>query len=73
VNPIALCDGHGIDFVTVTEQILMAVHIQPTMLSKMSAGHADSIPVIRSSSSAVYFERFQACLRGFVPVVCPTA
>jgi hypothetical protein len=34
VNPIALCDGHGGDFVTVTGQILMAVHIQPTLLSK---------------------------------------
>jgi hypothetical protein len=25
-NPITLCDGHGVDFVTVTGQILMAVH-----------------------------------------------
>jgi len=25
-NPIILCDGHDIDFVTVTGQILMAVH-----------------------------------------------
>ena len=27
-NPITLCDGHDVDFVTVTGQILMAVHIQ---------------------------------------------
>jgi hypothetical protein len=25
-NPITLCDGHDIDFVAVTGQILMAVH-----------------------------------------------
>jgi hypothetical protein len=25
-NPITLCDGHDVDFVTVTGQILMAVH-----------------------------------------------
>ena len=25
-NPITLCDGHGVDFATVTGQILMAVH-----------------------------------------------
>jgi hypothetical protein len=28
-NPITLCDGHGSDFVTVTGQILMAVHTAP--------------------------------------------
>lgn len=28
-NSIALCDGHGIDFVTVAEQILMAIHNNP--------------------------------------------
>src|SRR5207249_4053148 len=28
-NPITLCDGHQIAFVTVTGQILMAVYIRP--------------------------------------------
>jgi hypothetical protein len=26
-KPLTLCDGHGVDFVTVTGQILMAAHI----------------------------------------------
>jgi hypothetical protein len=32
-NPTTLCDGHDVDFVTVTGQILMAVH-------SYSPGHA---------------------------------
>ena len=32
-NPITFCDGHGIGFVTVTGQILMAVHSSPLVTS----------------------------------------
>jgi hypothetical protein len=37
------------------------------------AGHAGSIPVIRSSSSASCFERFLACPQGFRAVAYPIA